>query len=132
MTPSSAEPSHASPRLRRRLSASLLRQASYTTTRFGCYMYLRELLADSKGNLPFYQKAREPPSSSFIPFHTGLIGSPHTHTRAHTRTHTFVAACGNRCWRRCSPVLAEHSWALLPTSRWYVAPSDVSWAACVL
>jgi uncharacterized membrane protein YjjP (DUF1212 family) len=38
------------------LSASLLRQATYTTTRFGCYMYLRELLADSKGNLPFYQK----------------------------------------------------------------------------
>jgi hypothetical protein len=41
-----------------RLSASLLRQATYTTTRFGCYMYLRDLLADSQGNLPFYQKAR--------------------------------------------------------------------------
>jgi hypothetical protein len=40
-----------------RLSASLLRQATYTTTRFGCYMYLRDLLADSQGNLPFYQKA---------------------------------------------------------------------------
>jgi len=38
------------------LSASLLRQATYTTTRFGCYMYLRDLLSDSNGNLPFYKK----------------------------------------------------------------------------
>lgn len=38
------------------LSASLLRQATYTTTRFGCYMYFRELLADPNGFLPLYQK----------------------------------------------------------------------------
>jgi len=47
------------------LSASLLRQATYTTTRFGCYMYLRELLADSQGQLPLYKKASL--SSSLLP-----------------------------------------------------------------
>lgn len=38
------------------LSASLLRQLTYSTTRFGMYETLKKQLPDDKGPIPFYQK----------------------------------------------------------------------------
>jgi hypothetical protein len=55
------------------LSASLLRQATYTTSRFGFYLKLKDIFETNSGPMPWYQKL---PASMLAGAGGALVGSP--------------------------------------------------------
>lgn len=89
------------------ISAAVLRQATYSTTRFACYEIVKDLVTNSSSNskpkdMPFYQKILIAGMSGAI---GGIIGAPADLTNVRMQNDSKLPANQRRNYKHCFEAL---------------------------
>jgi len=86
------------------ISATILRQATFSTTRFGCYEVVKESLVEGNEELPFVQKIALAGGSGFL---GGFVGTPADLVNVRMQNDSKLPVESRRNYKHCFEALGR-------------------------